>query len=351
MKILSFRARTMADAMERVRRDLGPQAMILQVRSVRDGPVWAFWRPRLLEVTAAAEEVAPTPPLAHLEQLLQRLMERLPAPEPESLSALAVLGLSATAIAAIQERLPTPTAADPSREDLRLAIERLLGLPLPVGVSSSESGPRVVALVGVTGVGKTTTVAKLAAHFALAEHLAVGLVTTDTYRIGAIDQLRTYAQILGVPLQVIGQEQAVPEAKARFADRDIVLLDTTGRNHQNAMAMAELRRWLEALKPDETHLVLSLATRTDEALRQLSVFMELGVNRVLYTKLDECRLPTLPIEVAARATLPASYVTTGQRVPEDIDLAAAPLLTRHILQAVPHPGGDSPASPKGGWMR
>lgn len=337
MKMLSVRERSMTEALARVRRELGDRAVILSAHTLRDGPAWAIWRPKLVEVTAAVEQDNTGERLMHLEEAVEHLVQHLaPADQQQTdgSDCLQALGVSELARSAVRERLPDESQVPPTRPQLQLAVERLLGLPLPVGVGEEGAGPRIVALVGVTGVGKTTTLAKLAAHFTLAEQLRVGLVTSDTFRIGAIEQLRTYAQILGVPLEVVNQEPGLQEAKSRFADRDIVLVDSGGRSHHNAMAMAELRRYLTMLEPDETHLVLSLTTRTEDALAQLEAFSDLGVNRVLYTKLDECHAPTLPLEVAARRSIAASYVTTGQRVPEDIDLAAAPLLARHLMEVI-----------------
>ncbi|HSV72736.1 MAG TPA: flagellar biosynthesis protein FlhF [Chthonomonadales bacterium] len=202
----------------------------------------------------------------------------------------------------------------------------------------SASGPiaverdaaHVVALVGPVGVGKTTTIAKLAAHYALAEGRRVALLTMDTYRIAAVDQLRTYSQIIGIPLTVVSNPAEARQALAQLAGKDLVLIDTAGRSQKHAMQMAELKALVDATGC-ETHLALSASTKYADMMDQVARFSHARVDRLLFTKLDETTTYGTIFSVAAAAGLPVSYLTTGQRVPEDIEDATPPKLASLVL--------------------
>ena len=196
---------------------------------------------------------------------------------------------------------------------------------------------RVVALIGPTGVGKTTTIAKLAANFKLRENKSVGLITIDTYRIAAVDQLRAYAEIIEVPVEAVLTPAELQKAVQAMADKDVVLIDTAGRSQNNTLRLNQLRGFLGAANPDEVHLVLS-ATANRRAMRStLEHFSPLGVNRVILTKLDEAETfgAILTASTAGRSML--SYVTTGQDVPDDIAPADARRLARSILEGSMQP--------------
>jgi flagellar biosynthesis protein FlhF len=227
----------------------------------------------------------------------------------------------------------------------------------PGEVVSHGLGPRVIALVGPTGVGKTTTVAKLAATFKIRYGLSMGLITADTYRIAAVEQLKTYADIIEVPIEVANTPSEVREAKARLAHADVVLIDSAGRSQRDAARLDELRTILDAASPDETHLVLSAAAAPSTLADIADRFMVLRPDRMILTKLDEAAAPGVLVGLPARVGLPFSYVTTGQEVPDDIEPARAPRLARLVLtdrdaqigpaQPRPSPGvGGVPPSPK-----
>ncbi len=194
---------------------------------------------------------------------------------------------------------------------------------------------RVAALVGPTGVGKTTTVAKLAANFRLKEKRRVGLITVDTYRIAAVEQLRTYADIIELPMQVVSSPREMREAVRRMDDLDLVLIDTAGRSPRDEIRLKELNAFLSEASADEVHLTVSAAA-SPRALEQTAErFAEVGANALILTKLDEaCGLGgALPLLRNSR--LPVSYVTDGQKVPDDIQIADADRLAATIFRAEP----------------
>lgn len=190
---------------------------------------------------------------------------------------------------------------------------------------------KVVALVGPTGVGKTTTIAKLAANFKLRAGLRVGLVTVDTYRIAAVDQLRTYAEIIDIPMKVVSGPRDMSRVLSEMSDLDLVLIDTAGRSPADELQLQELKNLLAEGPVDEVHLVLSLAASTRSLVNTARQFSGVRTSSMILTKLDES--PGLGQLLAALPELPfpISYLTTGQNVPDDIEPAVASRLARLVL--------------------
>ncbi len=199
----------------------------------------------------------------------------------------------------------------------------VLGEHFPVSgpIRQKEDGPVVVAFVGPTGSGKTTTLAKLAAHCSLDKKMAVSIVTADTYRIAAIEQIRTFADIVNIGLQVVFSPDEAVGALEACENDDIVFVDTAGRSQKNAQHIRELEEMLEALKPDETHLVLSATTKDSDLTDVLRRYKNTGVNRLLFTKLDETTRLGNVFNAVSRSGIAVSYFTMGQSVPDDIELA------------------------------
>jgi len=190
---------------------------------------------------------------------------------------------------------------------------------------------RLAALVGPTGVGKTTTIAKLAANFRLKEKRRVGLITVDTYRIAAVEQLRTYAEIIDLPMLVVSSPREMSEAVEQMRDLDLVLMDTAGRSPKDEVRIQELRTFLTEANADEVHLVLSsvAATRTlDETAQR---FAAVGATSLILTKLDEATGLGNVLPMLRSSGLPLSYLTNGQNVPDDIETAEAHRFAEMIL--------------------
>lgn len=222
------------------------------------------------------------------------------------------------------------TSSHVVREKITQQFDRLLPVSGPI-VRTKETGPHVVALIGPTGVGKTTTLAKLAANLKLREQRQVGLITIDTYRIGAIDQLHRYADILSVPLRVVNSPRDLRDAVAGMDSHDYILIDTAGRSPNDAMKINELRHFIAAAQADEVHLVLSSTvseTCVDLAVRN---FSEVGIDKVIFTKIDEAANLGAVVNVIRRINKGLSYITTGQDVPDDIEVGRGCRLAQLIL--------------------
>jgi flagellar biosynthesis protein FlhF len=190
---------------------------------------------------------------------------------------------------------------------------------------------RVVALVGPTGVGKTTTIAKLAANYRLREKRRVGLVTVDTYRVAAVEQLRTYADIIDLPMEVVATPREMREATARMNHLDLVLMDTAGRSPRDEVRIQELKSMLAEAEPDDVHLVLSGTAGAKSLAATAERFADVGTTAVLLTKLDEATSLGHLVSLIRACRLPVSYLTDGQNVPDDIQVADRRKLAHMLL--------------------
>jgi len=190
---------------------------------------------------------------------------------------------------------------------------------------------RLVALIGPTGVGKTTTIAKLAANFRLKEKRKVGLITVDTYRIAAVEQLRTYADIIDLPMTVVSTPREMREAVAKMNNLELILMDTAGRSPRDEVKIQELKSMLGEAHADEVHLVLSATAGSGSLVGMARQFAAVGTTALLLTKLDEVgRLGHL-LPLMRSSKLPLSHVTDGQNVPDDIQPANCRRLARMVL--------------------
>ncbi len=230
----------------------------------------------------------------------------------------------------------------PSPQRVREALCKVLAGMLPRAAPlelSAGTRPTVVAFVGPTGVGKTTTIAKLAANMKLRENQRVGLVTIDSYRIAAVEQLKTYAQILKVPLATVLTPQEMKTAIANMSDCDLILIDTAGRSQRDALRIAELGKFLEAAAPDQVHLVLATTTGEPTIREAIDRFSKLGARRLIFTKVDEAVGFGVILNVLRQADIRLSYLTTGQAVPDDIEIGSANRVAQMIV-------GDVAAAPR-----
>ena len=218
--------------------------------------------------------------------------------------------------------------------ELEKKLEEALSAQFPVSgpLKLKKGAPFTVAFVGPTGSGKTTTLAKLAAHCCFHKSKKISIITADTYRIAAIEQIRTFADIVNVALQVVFSPDDIPAAIAACDGSDVVFVDTAGRSQRNREHMEELRILMDVLRPDETHLVLSATTKESDLLDMVNNYRNIRVNRLLFTKLDEtARLGNI-FNVVSELGIPVSYFTVGQSVPDDIELAQAGKFVKRLME-------------------
>lgn len=354
----------MPEALAMVRRELGPDASVLHTREVTSGVMRWLGGSRQIEVLATNDEVDIPSRLDGLIETEAPLVTYEPAqpsfdPRNQFRQELATfassgveltsteLATAATGLHALHEELLAAewpgefayeyttrlgtSGVDEATLAAHLAnlVESDLPICRPIHLASGEQ--RIVALVGPTGVGKTTTIAKLAANFRLKQQQRVGMITVDTYRIAAVEQLRTYAEIINVPMEVVSTPREMRDAVRRLRDLDLLLIDTAGRSPRDELKLQELRAMLGEAQPDEVHLVLSATASANSLVKSAEQFAGVGTTALTLTKLDEshglgCLLPLL-----RTARLPLSYLTHGQNVPQDIVVAERRPLARAIV--------------------
>jgi flagellar biosynthesis protein FlhF len=230
------------------------------------------------------------------------------------------------------KRTATPAQlgdANAARTLLTALVESEIRCREPIAPKSGRR--RVIALVGATGVGKTTTIAKLAANFRLRGGIKLGLVTVDTYRVAAVEQLRTYAEIIDLPMKVVTNPLEMRRALDELAGLDLVLIDTAGRSPKDELQIQELKSLLAEARVDEVHLVLSMTSSRQSLEAAADKFKAAGTTAVILTKLDEASGMGAILSLARRVELPISYLTNGQAVPDDIEPAHPRRIARLIL--------------------
>lgn len=225
-----------------------------------------------------------------------------------------------------------PSFKKGDKVDIHLLESYIGEMLIPAGpIRLKDKGPSTVMLVGPTGVGKTTSIAKLAARYKIQQKKNVALITIDTYRIAAVEQLKTYADLIGVPLKVITSPKELREAVNSFSNKDLILIDSAGRSPRNAEKMGELKDFVEASRADELHLVLSMSVGADVMQDTLDRYTSFPIDKLIFTKLDEAVNYGAILSVISKTEKPIGYITTGQEVPDDIEVATRDRLARLIL--------------------
>jgi flagellar biosynthesis protein FlhF len=363
----------MKEAMSRVRRDLGGDAVILSAHEVRRRRLFGLGARSVVVVTASDTmpaggndsgargvlNVSPAVTASPTDVLEARFGEELGRLHRvvESLSRQGHIdhllpdvpsGLVPTYAQLIEADVPEVLCrrlmqfvtdelepdeignAESIRAALCAGVEQCIALAPPIRPVAGTR--RIVALVGPTGVGKTTTVAKLAANLKLTQGARVGLITVDTYRIAAVEQLKTYAEIIDLPLAVVNDPSEMPRALDELGSVEVVFIDTAGRSPRDEVKIRELSEFLEQARPDETHLVLSAVAGPRSLQAALERFSTVAVDRLILTKLDEADSLGALLAVLGQSNRPVSYITTGQAVPDDIEPANRKRLARLILR-------------------
>ena len=338
MRTRTFRAKTIDEAMAKVKNDLGPDAMIVSTNRLRedtgsqrfeiaavpsedslsDGNNGTISEVKS-ELMSIKEMIAI---LNHSSGMIENLLEH---PAVLSLySALLRNGVSARCAGLLlgQDTIPVNGAPISPESIRKRTIQEIMRRVQVDNPFSDHPAKRTIgALVGTTGVGKTTTVAKLAAQLMLKEKKTVGLISIDNYRIGALEQLKTYANILGVPCFPAFNREDLGFALRRMEGRDVVLIDTAGQSQYDSERIGELKQIITDGLEISTHLLLSTATNEAEMHQTATRFDVLDFKSYIFTKTDEAETCGAIINQVMNVNRPISFITNGQNVPEDIELA------------------------------
>jgi flagellar biosynthesis protein FlhF len=390
MFVKRYIANDMKDAMEKIRRDLGPDAIILNSRPIRRKNAFGFLQKRLIEVVVAYEPKEAARP-QRTEPTIQPVLSE-PAGEADRVRTATAVAtatkpvdkadvekidrlsskldalqeavkdftvkmkvadnetlLNLTPPVAelyerlmehdVQDRLAKKLALDAQKISEKLSIQpemvaeqfilEKLGDPAPIRIKKFKRN--VILLVGPTGVGKTTTIVKLAGLFALAQELKVALINSDTYRIAAHEQLKTYADILNVPLSIVYSPPELADALKEYEDMDVVLIDTAGKSPNDEAHREEIKSLVKYGEADEVLLVVSVSTSCKACKEIIRSYSFLEDYKVLVTKLDEVNVWGNVLNIISFAGKPLCYVTNGQNVPNDIELADTAKIAKNIL--------------------
>ncbi|NLW27418.1 flagellar biosynthesis protein FlhF [Acetivibrio saccincola] len=388
MKIRRYIGKDAQEAMLKVKMDLGSEAVILNTRKIRQRGFLKFMSKPMIEVLAAIDEYpgvksnttsyssndknwnSNNEPVSKsrekeekiillenkvnsMENILQKIYEEVQRPgknldkELTNQKVSKVIELFQNNLEnnevdtkiirqlldMVEERCNSNISVNNTALILHNLISGMLGKPETIKLRE-DGKPTVVMFVGPTGVGKTTTLAKIAADYALNHQKDVGLITADTYRIAAVEQLRTYADILGMPLSVVYSLNEIKDIIEGYRDKDIIFIDTAGRSSRNKPHFNELKALVKEVGADEIFLVLSTTTSMNNCREIIDSYSFLGNYKLIFTKLDETPSLGIILNVKQYAGKKLSYVTNGQNVPDDIELADIDKITKNLIGSI-----------------
>lgn len=351
MQIKKYRANTIKEATSMVKDILGPEAMIVSTKKINGKGV-----NNLFEVSAVtADDDIMDNESSHFGELRSELMsikemmyllnhsgsvmEKLMT-KPSIINLYAKLirsGIHDQNVRMFFERAGTFEGSDSDHTNgvkTKIIREIMQVIDVKDPFEMSHGKQILSAFIGTTGVGKTTTIAKLAAHLMLKARKKVGLISVDSYRIGAIDQLRTYANILGIPCFPAFNKKDLVFALKKMEMRDVILIDTAGQSQYDRTRIEELKRMIADDLEISSHLLLSVSTTSSEMDRAAVNFSSLKCQSYIFTKIDESEKCGSLINQIMKRRLPISYITTGQNVPEDIERASKEKIFNLILNKV-----------------
>ena len=348
MQVKKYRARTIKEASAKVKKILGPDAMILSTQKIsKTGEDDVF------EITAltGAKNISDESPnmLGEVKQELMSIKEMLCLLNnsgvfveklityPGALDLYTKMiknGVNDHYVRIFFERTGAFNSypVNDIKRVKELAIKEIMKtIDVKDPFDIKENNQIIAAFIGTTGVGKTTTIAKLAARLMLERAKKVGLISLDAYRIGAMEQLKTYANILGVPCFQAFKKKDLLFALRRMEGKDVVLIDTAGQSQYDRSRLDELRRLIPGDLNITTHLLLSIATAESEMNNAADNFKCLNYQSYIFTKKDETQKCGTILNQIMKQSLPVSYITTGQNVPEDIEQAVREKLLKLIV--------------------
>ncbi|MDZ7672982.1 MAG: DEAD/DEAH box helicase [Halanaerobiales bacterium] len=345
MKVKKYVGDNIQDIIFRVKVDLGTEAIILDTRKFKEGGFLGFFAKEKVEVLAGLEDNNPQEDktkkeIDNLKDMIQDLNNNvnqnvtnsnIPKVLKNFQRHLKKHNVKDEYIVEILNDINTDEKLDKS--NLKVKVKNylidMIGKPELIETTNK---PKTITFIGPTGIGKTTTIAKIAAEFAIKKEKKVCLITADTYRIAAVQQLRTYSDIINIPLKVVydGSEfiKAVEEFKK---EADLILVDTPGRNWKNKWELGQLNEFAKQNIVDEIHLMLSLNMDSKDLNYAVKNFNNLNPDKFILTKLDETSSYGDIINLKQEYDIPFSYITFGQDVPEDIDKADPEILYNYLM--------------------
>ncbi|MFS0574209.1 flagellar biosynthesis protein FlhF [Sporosarcina sp. 179-K 3D1 HS] len=370
MKTKKYSADTMVEAMKKVRHDFGDDAIILSSNVVKSKGFLGLFKKTSVEVVAGFDE--PTSPILErlpdvpiparhekedktalelkkemneMKKMLHAMRQstvhsNLPDELKPLLSHLERQGLSSTVVAHLGEQLfsrmkeeKRDFSLDEQLDFVKEQLEQeLAGLPFG-GISFNK---KYINVLGPTGVGKTTTIAKIAARALLEKKRKIGFITTDTYRIAAIEQLRTYANLLQAPVEVAYNSQDFEAALEKLQDRDLIFIDTAGRNYKESKFVDDLKRLINFSLDMESFLVLSMTSKEEDMKTIVEQFNSFPIEKFIFTKVDETGSVGAMFNLMMEYRIGTAYLTDGQEVPEDIVEANRERLISLLLEGASH---------------
>lgn len=368
MKVKKYIAPTMPEVMNQVRKELGRDAVILNSKEVQHGGFMGFFKKKSIEVVAALDpeplmETAEQPRARKDKSFIHKKHNPIKNNDTEVLSEIKhlkkIIGqisvqkadylpnynvvfqhlldqevewdLASEIMDSVVEKHREEGVA-PSRDivigDVRSEIEnRLAGL----STEGINDGKKIIHFIGPTGVGKTTTLAKIAANCMLTDHKRVAFITMDTYRIAAIEQLRTYARILDIPIKVAYTMEDYNAAVKEFTAYDLILVDTAGRNFRDEKYVNELKESMHLNLDIEIFLVLSLTAKPNDLSEIYDQFHQMPIKGIIFSKIDETRQYGSMLNIAFRKQIGISYIANGQDVPDDLLPVTPDAISNYIL--------------------
>jgi len=337
MQIRRFEASDVREALRQVKEVMGPEAIILSTKTIQHPfSRFGFSKRSVIEVVAAND--GPNKPSAgsspmhdtpdplrpsvrNDRDIIQRILSTGLTPE-------FVHGL-VREIETMGKDLTGPNICETVRNYLHWKLMESVDVTGP-----ASEGTKIWVFVGPTGVGKTTTLAKLAAHFRIRANKKITLITFDTYRLGAVDQLRTYARILELPLEIAYHREGLKQIIERNIHQDLLLIDTMGSSPNDTRRLEVLRDFLTVHPKIENHLVLSATTKDKDLARIVEGYGFLPIKSYIFTKIDETEEYGPLFNQIWRDRKPLSYLTNGQKVPEDIELATKMRVANLVLSNI-----------------
>ncbi|MBD8972815.1 MAG: flagellar biosynthesis protein FlhF [Clostridiales bacterium] len=212
-----------------------------------------------------------------------------------------------------------------------------LGQVQPITMEKEDKKPKIVLFIGPTGVGKTTTIAKLSSKLILEQKKKIAILTADTYRISAVEQIKTYASILSIPVEVLYEKEEVEKILPKYKDYDYILVDTAGRSHKNKDRMDDLKEFMEGFSQYSisVYLVLSATTKYKDLKKIVALYEDISECNLIFTKLDETDAIGNILNIKLDTGMPLSYISYGQNVPDDIEIMNPQVIAKQVLG-----GGD-----------